>query len=150
MGWQLAREGIECRRLVSHAKLPTFQLSHSPRQVTLNGHLLQLVDNTSLPELEPVEQEASGTISLPALSLGFQVFKEANVKACMYSYVAMNIGKNLGGTLLFILFFCVIIIQVLCLDTRISPACCILVNLLCISICTLVRFAAIGMDMLFL
>ena len=67
--------------------MPTFSspLSHSLflRQVTLNGHLLQLVDNTSLPELEPVEQKASDTISLPALSFGFQVFKEANVKACM-------------------------------------------------------------------
>jgi len=51
--------------------------------VTLNGHLLQLVDNTSLPELEPVEQEASSTVSLPALSFGFQVFKETNAQACM-------------------------------------------------------------------
>jgi len=54
-----------------------------PRQVTLNGHLLQLVDNTSLPELEPEEQVASNTLFLPALSFGFQVFKEANAKACM-------------------------------------------------------------------
>ena len=62
---------------------PPTPLSLSSRQVTLNGHLLQLVDNTALPELEPVEQEASDTISLPALSFGFQVFKEANALACM-------------------------------------------------------------------
>ena len=70
-------EGTEC--LLFQHFFPTL----SPRQVTLNGHLLQLVDNTSLPELEPVEQEASDTVSLPALSFGFQVFKEANTKACM-------------------------------------------------------------------
>ena len=69
-------EGTECLLFQAFLSLP-----FSPRQVTLNGHLLQLVDNTSLPELEPVEQEASSTVSLPALSFGFQVFKEANVKA---------------------------------------------------------------------
>ena len=59
-------------------------LYHSLSQTgDLNGHLLQVVDNTSLPELELVEQEASDTVSLPALSFGFQVFKEANAKACM-------------------------------------------------------------------
>ena len=65
----------------SHSHI--LSLTLSPRQVTVNGHLLQLVDNTSLPELEPVEQKASDTISLPALSFGFQVFKEANAQACM-------------------------------------------------------------------
>jgi len=59
------------------------QLPPPPRQVMLNGHLLQLVDNTSLPELEPEEQVASNTLFLPALSFGFQVFKEANAKACI-------------------------------------------------------------------
>ena len=69
-------EGIEC--------LPC-QPFLSPRQVTLNGHLLKLVDNTSLPELQPGELEASGSVSLLALSFGFQVFKEANanVNTCM-------------------------------------------------------------------
>ena len=83
MGWQLATEGIECLPCQLNSPATPHPPSLSSRQVTLNGHLLQLVDNTSLPELEPVEQEASGTISLPALSFGFQVFKEANVKICM-------------------------------------------------------------------
>ena len=75
-GWQLVMEDIEC----FPSQLTSPPHTHTPlssRQVTLNGDLLQLVDNTSLPELEPVELEASDTVSLPALSFGFQVFKEA-------------------------------------------------------------------------
>ena len=79
--------GTESQKAIIVSPMPTFSFSLSLslplRQVTLNGHLLQLVDNTSLPELEPLEQKASDTISLPALSFGFQVFKEANAKACM-------------------------------------------------------------------
>ena len=70
-------------RLLDKFCIATLNFPISPRQVTLNGHLLQLVDNTSLPELEPVEQKASDTVSLPALSFGFQVFKEANALSCM-------------------------------------------------------------------
>ena len=66
-----------------HYALLTATDTLSPRQVTRNGHLLQLVDNTFLPELEPMELEASDSVSLPALSFGFQVFKEANVNTCM-------------------------------------------------------------------
>ena len=64
-----------------------------PEQVTLNDHLLQLVDNACLIELEPVEQEPSRTVSLSALSFGFQVFEEANIKACMYLCIH-DIGKE--------------------------------------------------------
>ena len=77
--------GTESQKGIIVSPIPTFSFSLSLplRQVTLNGHLLQLVDNTSLPELEPLEQKASDTVSLPALSFGFQVFKEANAQACM-------------------------------------------------------------------
>lgn len=50
-------------------------------EVTLNGKLLQLVGD-SLPALEPQEQQASNTLTLPALSLGFHVFKDTVAPAC--------------------------------------------------------------------
>lgn len=53
------------------------------RQVTLNGKLLELVDNFTIPDLVPVEQEASKEIKLPTLSFGFCVFKDTKAKACM-------------------------------------------------------------------
>ena len=51
--------------------------------VQLNGLTLKLVDDRDLPELEPEEQPASPSLSLPAISFGFIVFKDANVKACL-------------------------------------------------------------------
>ena len=51
--------------------------------VQLNGQLLQLVDNTELPDLKPEEQAASSTITLPPISFGFYVFKDTKAPACM-------------------------------------------------------------------
>lgn len=53
------------------------------RQVTLNGELLELVDNLAIPELSPVEQEPSKYIHLPTLSFGFYVFKDAQAEGCI-------------------------------------------------------------------
>ena len=51
--------------------------------VQLNGQLLQLVDNTELPDLKPEEQAASSSITLPPISFGFYVFKDTKAPACM-------------------------------------------------------------------
>lgn len=51
--------------------------------VLLNGQLLKLVDNTELPELKPLEQPASSTITLPPISFGIYVFKESKAPACL-------------------------------------------------------------------
>ena len=51
--------------------------------VLLNGQLLQLVDNTEVPDLKPTEQPASSTITLPPISFGFYVFKDTKAPACM-------------------------------------------------------------------
>ena len=53
------------------------------RQVTLNGKLLELVDNSILPDLSPAEHNSSKHIHLPRLSFGFYVFKDANAEGCM-------------------------------------------------------------------
>jgi hypothetical protein len=53
------------------------------RQVTLNGELLELVDNLSIPELTPAQQEPSEYIHLPTLSFGFYVFKDAQADGCI-------------------------------------------------------------------
>ena len=51
--------------------------------VELNCRLLQLVDNTELPELSPEEQPASASITLPPISFGFIVFKDTKIPACL-------------------------------------------------------------------
>ena len=51
--------------------------------VQLNGVTLELVGNTELPDLKPVEQSASSSLTLPAISFGFVVFKNAKVAACL-------------------------------------------------------------------
>lgn len=63
--------------LETHKLMSTLSCS----EVTLNGKLLQLVGD-SLPALEPQEQQASNTLTLPALSLGFHVFKDTVAPAC--------------------------------------------------------------------
>ena len=60
----------------------THTCTHTHRQVSLNGHLLQLVGD-QLPELQPEGQEAKDSIFLPALSFGFHVFKDVKAPACM-------------------------------------------------------------------
>lgn len=51
--------------------------------VQLNGHTLQLVNDTDLPDLIAEEQPASPSLSLPAISFGFIVFKETKGLACL-------------------------------------------------------------------
>ena len=53
------------------------------RQVTLNGKLLELVNNSTLPDLSPMQEAASQDIQLPKLSFGFYVFKDGKAKGCM-------------------------------------------------------------------
>ena len=51
--------------------------------VQLNGVLLQLVADTELPNFSPEKQSAGPSLSLPDISFGFVVFKNAQVKACL-------------------------------------------------------------------
>ena len=50
--------------------------------VLLNGVPLLLVANTDLPDLQPVEQSPSPSLSLPGISFGFVVFKNTKILAC--------------------------------------------------------------------
>ena len=52
--------------------------------VLLNERLLELVDNTDLPDLIPAHGFPSPFLSLPSISFGFIVFKSANLHACAY------------------------------------------------------------------
>lgn len=56
---------------------------YTHREVTLNGKILSLVNNTTLPDLSPLQQEPTETINLPALSFGFYVFKDVKAEACI-------------------------------------------------------------------
>ena len=59
-------------------------MTHTYRQVTLNGDLLKLTaDAATLPDLTPKQQVAGETLQLPALSFGYYVFKNVKAKACM-------------------------------------------------------------------
>ena len=48
----------------------------------LNGRLLELVDDTALPDFSP--KPASPPFVLPPLRYGFFVVKKANVRACLW------------------------------------------------------------------
>lgn len=53
------------------------------RSVALNGQALAMVNSVTLPELPPKEEPPADIISLPALSFGFMVFKDAAASACI-------------------------------------------------------------------
>ena len=57
--------------------------THTNRSVALNGKVLALVNNLTLPDLLPVTQSSGENINLPALSFGFYVFKNVKAKACL-------------------------------------------------------------------
>ena len=58
--------------------------NYNSRQVTLNGDLLKLTaDAVSVPDRTPKQQEASDTLTLPALSFGYFVFEDVKAKACL-------------------------------------------------------------------
>lgn len=50
--------------------------------VELNGMLLKMVDDKTLPDLKPMEISLYETVSFPKLSYGFLVLKEASAKIC--------------------------------------------------------------------
>ncbi len=54
------------------------------REVSLNGKILRLVGD-QIPQLEPLQEEASSSLSLPPLSFGFYVFKDVLASACTES-----------------------------------------------------------------
>ena len=74
-------------------KLPVDQYLLTPGQnnnltsqtVRLNGELLQLVDDTFLPNVEPKTITPPDEIILPAVSYGFFVIPDAKVDACQMS-----------------------------------------------------------------
>ena len=50
--------------------------------VELNGQMLQLVDDMTLPKLMGKQVSLNEKLSIEALSYGFVVLKQANAKAC--------------------------------------------------------------------
>ena len=71
--------------LLTIVKPHTLFFIQSYRQVTLNGKLLELVNNLDIPDLNPTEKEAGKEIELPTLSFGFYVFKDTKAKGCIKS-----------------------------------------------------------------
>ena len=51
--------------------------------MTLNGKLLELVNNLDIPNLNPANMEAGKEIELPTLSFGFYVFKDVKANGCI-------------------------------------------------------------------
>ena len=52
------------------------------RAVRLNGKLLKLVDDHTLPDLEPKTVPGHEPLILPPLTFGFYVIPEASASAC--------------------------------------------------------------------
>ncbi|XP_033624553.1 heparanase-like [Asterias rubens] len=61
---------------------PREHMDMSSSQVNLNGHPFQLVNDTTLPQLEPLAIGRDDPILIPPLSYGFYVVK-VKTKACM-------------------------------------------------------------------
>ena len=53
------------------------------RNVLLNGNLLQMIDDTTLPKIEPLSVEQP--FHLPAWSYGFFVIKNAKMAICLWT-----------------------------------------------------------------
>lgn len=53
------------------------------REVQLNGHLLQMVDDETLPVLHEMALAPGSTLGLPAFSYGFYVIRNAKAIACI-------------------------------------------------------------------
>ncbi|XP_038162866.1 heparanase [Cyprinodon tularosa] len=88
LGRKLAR--ISLPDLIANSTVDTFVLQSDQlgeeglesRSVQLNGVLLKMVDNKTLPDLSGARLPAAGHLKLPAYSLGFFVFLEARASAC--------------------------------------------------------------------
>lgn len=52
------------------------------RSVRLNGDVLEMVDERTLPALQGAELPPGEPLGLPALSFGFYVLKQAAAPAC--------------------------------------------------------------------
>ncbi|XP_070541229.1 heparanase-like isoform X2 [Ptychodera flava] len=74
---------------LSHSSVDKYVLSAhegegiTSRRVDLNGQVLQLVDNSTLPELSPQRMGPSDIIQLPPLSMGFFVLTDVKAAACL-------------------------------------------------------------------
>ena len=53
------------------------------RSIELNGHVLRMVDDTTLPELIEKPLGPGSILGLPAFSYGFYVIKNAKAIACI-------------------------------------------------------------------
>lgn len=53
------------------------------REVQLNGRLLQMVDDETLPALHEMALAPGSTLGLPAFSYGFYVIRNAKAIACI-------------------------------------------------------------------
>ena len=49
----------------------------------LNGKVLKMPDDTSLPSLQPVKLKEGNPVVLPAFTFGFYVFPFTSAKACL-------------------------------------------------------------------
>lgn len=65
-------------------RLPTLMPTLPGRSVQLNGQLLAMVDDGTLPELRPRPLRAGRTLVIPPLTMSFYVVKNVNALACRY------------------------------------------------------------------
>lgn len=63
--------------------LPHGKDSILSREVQLNGRLLQMVDDETLPALHEMALAPGSTLGLPAFSYGFYVIRNAKAIACI-------------------------------------------------------------------
>ena len=57
-------------------------VSFNSRHVNLNGKLLKMVDDSTFPELLPRPLPVGSAITLPPMTYGFYVIKDANAAVC--------------------------------------------------------------------
>ena len=60
----------------------SYFISSFPRYVSLNGKNLKMVNNTTLPQLDPLKLTSNKPIRLPPQSFGFVVIPDAKAEAC--------------------------------------------------------------------
>jgi hypothetical protein len=53
------------------------------RLTSVNGQALHMLNETTLPDVQPVVVEGGQLVNLPAMSYGFIVVPDAQAKACL-------------------------------------------------------------------
>lgn len=73
----IAYAGMVDRYIIS-----TTEAMLQSKMLYLNGHLLQLNDDGSLPEFMPKKMKSGGSITLDRFEMGFWVLNDANLDVC--------------------------------------------------------------------